>query len=233
MIQSSVEKFAEDFFMGLKDVGAVGARRKGLSNSPLYNVWKNIIDRCFNVKCQSYLIYGGRGITVCERWMSFDNFHDDNIQLYDYGLEIDRVDNDNGYYPENIRWTTRKENCNNRSTTKKIIYDGLELSITQHAERLGVNPKMVIERLANGWGVERALTEGKGENTVRAKRGEVRRKKLEERARKHNAKLKRYRLDGKDYTISELSAISGVTTKLLRKRIDERGWSVERAVSTK
>jgi hypothetical protein len=91
-----------------------------LSRHPLYARYSNIISRCTNPKGKNWHRYGGRGITVCKRWLeSFEHFLQD-VGLPSFpGAQIDRVDNDGNYEPGNIRWATSKENCNNRTKKPK------------------------------------------------------------------------------------------------------------------
>lgn len=82
--------------------------------TPEYRVWRDIKSRCLNEKCESFKNYGARGVSVCERWASsFDNFLED-MGRRPFNLEIDRVDNDKGYSPENCRWATRSTQTSNR-----------------------------------------------------------------------------------------------------------------------
>lgn len=85
----------------------------------LYNTYHNMMSRCYNIKNKLYYRYGGRGIFVCDRWKgNYENFYNDMIKSYKEGLEIDRIDNDVGYFPENCRWVTRTQNIRNNSKTK-------------------------------------------------------------------------------------------------------------------
>jgi len=79
----------------------------------LYNTWANMIQRCTNPNRKEYKNYGGRGITVCERWRSsFKDFASD-VGDRPFGLSLDRIDNDKGYEPGNTRWATQKEQIQN------------------------------------------------------------------------------------------------------------------------
>lgn len=214
------------------DIRVVGAS-SGKSQHGLYRVWLGMINRCHDASNKRYDRYGGRGITVCYEWQEYDNFYADNVDKYNPSLQIDRTDNDKGYFKDNVRWVTRKVNCNNRSFCINFEYDGLTATATEHAERLGVNPRMVLERLSSGWDYKRALEEPKGANTARKAAGDKSRAKKLEISKSHDAKLRRYEYNGKKHTMKELSEMTGLTTKLLRKRINERGWTVDRAVNTR
>jgi hypothetical protein len=75
--------------------------------------------RCLNPKASNYKWYGGRGITVCSEWLIFADFYSWALKNgYEESLELDRIDNDKGYCPENCRWITHKEQCNNRRASK-------------------------------------------------------------------------------------------------------------------
>ena len=92
--------------------------KHGMSHTKEYGCWRALKNRCTNPENSQYKDYGGRGITICERWMDFVNFYEDMGKSPE-GYEIDRIDNDKGYCKENCRWTTKKENARNRRSTKQ------------------------------------------------------------------------------------------------------------------
>lgn len=87
----------------------------GLSrNREMYRRWQHMLRRCYNPKDAHYSSYGGRGITVDERWHIFENYLNDVTPSYKKSLTLDRVDNNKGYSRDNFRWATPKEQANNR-----------------------------------------------------------------------------------------------------------------------
>ena len=88
----------------------------GLRNHKLYIVWKNIIERCTNSQNKSYKNYGGRGISICEKWLDLENFINDMYPSYEDGLSIDRIDVNGNYEPSNCRWATKE--LQSRNTRK-------------------------------------------------------------------------------------------------------------------
>lgn len=110
-----------------------------------YISWSNMISRCHNKNNKRYLDYGGSGIIVCEEWRkSFKSFYND-IGNCPEGFQIDRINNNLGYFKENCRWVSAKENMANRSITKKYIIDGIKYeSSADAAKKLGISNQTVV-----------------------------------------------------------------------------------------
>ena len=126
--------------------------------SPTYRSWVSMIQRCTNPKATAYHRYGGRGITVCERWLeSFDAFLEDMGERPE-GMTLDRRDDDSGYSPDNCRWATRKEQSRNRCDNRRLEYDGETRSVAEWSELLGIGEGVIRGRLKLGWPFERIAT---------------------------------------------------------------------------
>lgn len=124
--------------------------------TPEYKTWKSMNERCGNPKHRAYASYGGRGIKVCERWSSFENFLAD-MGRRPAGHQIERKNNDRGYEPENCVWATRKANTRNRRCARTVELDGKKVHLLEACERFGVTPSTVISRVERGWSLEQAL----------------------------------------------------------------------------
>jgi len=95
-----------------------------LVKTPLHKVWRSMITRCYNTKGKAYKNYGGRGITVCNRWReSFWNFYDDMGDRPSDDHSLERINNSLGYSPDNCRWTTQQEQNQNKRTTRFTAED--------------------------------------------------------------------------------------------------------------
>lgn len=123
------------------------------------NIWYGMIHRTPNPDHSEFVRYGARGITVCDEWHSFECFHQDMKDGYLPGLSIDRIDNDKGYCKQNCKWATKKEQANNRRTSKLFTIDGVTKTLAQWTEQSGLKSSTVRQRLYGyGWSIERALS---------------------------------------------------------------------------
>ena len=132
----------------------------GLSNHKLFSVWQNAIDRCHNPNSQAYSSYGGRGIEVCKEWRdAFVPFYTWAIKNgWQQGLSIDRIDNDLGYNPGNVRFVPLPEQQRNRRTNRLLTFNGETKCLIEWAEIYGIKKTTLKERLNRGWPTEEALT---------------------------------------------------------------------------
>lgn len=133
-----------------------GSRKKG-KVSPTYESWMGMRMRCLNPKNKHYADYGGRGITICERWDSFEAFLEDMGAKPD-GLTIDRIDNESGYSRENCRWATAEQQGRNKRSNTMLTHDGKTQCLTSWAEEVGLKPRAISRRIKAGWTVAEALT---------------------------------------------------------------------------
>lgn len=132
--------------------------KHGMSRTHVYGVWSVMRDRCNNPKNPSYHNYGGRGISVCERWDSFANFLADMGERPD-GFEIDRRNNDGNYEPSNCHWISRQKNLNNTRDNRLLEFQGEVHALSEWAQLKGMLWDTLRSRLRYGWTIERALTE--------------------------------------------------------------------------
>lgn len=132
----------------------------GMNGTRLFNIYRRMIDRCYNSKHKNYSRYGGRGITVCSDWLSNRSLFFDWAKAhgYDENLSIDRIDNDKGYFPDNCRWVTKRDQSNNRNNTLFVTIDGETKAATEWARQFGVNPSVFRSRLNRGSDPLEALT---------------------------------------------------------------------------
>ena len=114
--------------------------------------------RCNNPNRKDYKWYGGRGIIVCEEWRQYPEFKKwAESHGYTEALTIDRINPNEGYSPNNCKWATRKEQCNNRRSNHFIEYDGMRLTIAQWAEYLNINVNTLKSRIRRGWDIQKAM----------------------------------------------------------------------------
>lgn len=130
------------------------ARTHGKSKTKEYAVWARMWARCTNPTVDRYPRYGGRGIVVCERWKSFENFLEDMGPLPTPQHSIGRLDNDANYAPDNCRWETRLEQANNTSTTVFIEFNGVRKPLQEWARETGIPAQRLTQRFNAGMSPE-------------------------------------------------------------------------------
>ena len=132
----------------------------GLKHSRLYAVWCAMKERCTNPNNKSFKHYGAKGISVCHSWaddfQSFERWARRNG--YEDGLTIDRINNGEGYFPNNCRWVTTAQQNRNYSKNRMITYNGETLCLSDMADKYGVNRATVLFRLKSGKTIEQALS---------------------------------------------------------------------------
>jgi len=142
-----------------KECRAAGRRTHGMSSSKEYRIWRGMIRRCVESKAVNYKRYGGRGITVCKRWRSFEVFYADMGPIPSKKHTIERKDTNGNYEPNNCYWATMKEQQRNKSTNHLITFKGETKPVVQWADDLGLTPSALYNRLnKNKWSVAKALT---------------------------------------------------------------------------
>jgi hypothetical protein len=188
----------------------------GMSSSPEYRIWSLIIQRCINSNCPRYHDYGGRGITVCDRWLnSFEAFYEDMGPRPSPDHSIDRRENDGNYEKNNCKWSTRVEQQNNKRNNVFYEYNGRKYQI---AELIKL-PEALINRVCHntlvsrlqesGWSVEDAINTSIKVQIART-----------------------YVFNGITKTISEWSEEYNVDYHKLYRRLIRDKWDFERAVTT-
>lgn len=132
----------------------------GMKGTRIYRIWSGMKDRCCNPNSKYWKNYGGRGISVCDDWKtSFESFYEWSMDNgYTQELTLDRVNNDGNYEPSNCRWATMKEQSNNKRTNHYLTYKGETHTIQEWGELLGINPRIIHQRIYYNWEIERALT---------------------------------------------------------------------------
>jgi DNA-directed RNA polymerase subunit RPC12/RpoP len=123
-----------------------------------WKVWASMKQRCLSSTAQAYDNYGGRGITVCKRWLKFDNFLAD-MGACPPGLTLERRKNDQGYKPSNCYWATTEEQNRNTRSSRWLEANGERMLLVDWARRLGTKPTTIWLRLERyGWSEQAACT---------------------------------------------------------------------------
>lgn len=133
----------------------------GLCDRPESVIWHGLTSRCFSPNNAAFDRYGGRGITVCERWRGpygFANFLSDMGPRPSPAHSIERIDNNGNYEPTNCVWATSVQQGRNKRNNHVIEYNGESLCLSAWAERLGIQGGTLLHRIRSGWPIEKALT---------------------------------------------------------------------------
>lgn len=131
--------------------------KHGMHNSKEYSTWENMIQRCNNPKARKYYLYGERGIKVCDRWKSFENFYED-MGSRPNNTSLDRLDNNKGYYKENCKWSTPREQLVNvRYFTQRVKYDNIVKTTEEWINLLNIDRNIFKLRILRGLTFQQAL----------------------------------------------------------------------------
>lgn len=130
----------------------------GLSLHPLYRTWIRMMGRCYDRNDDRFASYGGRGIVVCDRWLSLELFIADNEGKKQKGLTLDRKNNDGPYSPENCHWTDASSQQRNRRTNRYLTYNGETMLLIDWAARLNMPQHSISTRIKRGWSIEKTLS---------------------------------------------------------------------------
>jgi lambda repressor-like predicted transcriptional regulator len=164
-------------------------------------------ERCSLPTAKAWPDYGGRGIRVCKRWESFENFISDMGERPSVDYTIERENPNGNYEPRNCRWIPKAEQSRNRRNGRSYTLRGKTLSLKDWSKKTGIHYRALLTRHRRGWPAERALT-----RVIGAPRTAL-----------------SYR--NKTMTVTEWAAHSGMNIKTLRSRLDQ-GWSIAKALST-
>lgn len=143
-----------DYIEKAKSCGCMRKNKYGLSSkeyAKLYDVWKNMKNRCFDKKSDRYYAYGKRGITVCDEWLTFHKFATWALEHgWNSSLSIERKNHDGNYTPENCEFIPMSEQAKNKTNNLYITKNGKTLCATEWGKILGINPKTIMKRVHDG-----------------------------------------------------------------------------------
>lgn len=133
-------------------------RKHGMCRSRTYNTWCAMKDRCYNANNEDFHHYGGRGITICERWNnSFEAFFEDMGEK-PLRMSIERINTNGNYEPGNCRWATQKEQTRNKRTNRLVTFRGETKTVSEWSEITGIDQRTLWDRLFNHkWPIEKAM----------------------------------------------------------------------------
>lgn len=143
-----------------KEVTSIRASTHRMTATRPHRIWANMLTRCRNENFKDYKLYGGRGVSVCERWSLFENFLND-MGYPDDTESIDRIDSNGNYEPSNCRWATSKEQTRNKSNNRFFELNGKTQILADWAKEIGIDQSSLRGRLKK-YPIEIALTTPKG-----------------------------------------------------------------------
>ena len=181
--------------------------RHGKTKTKTWYAWVNMRIRCFNKNGSNYKHYGGRGITVCDRWMKFENFYAD-MGDKPVGMSLDRINNDGNYEPGNCRWSTGSTQQNNKRNNHLLFLNGEMRTLAQWSEEFDIDRRVVLYRIRSGWKAKDALTLPVGASLYQNK--------------KCTSRFIVY--GGKEKTVTEWANETGINRSTIFKRL-KNGWS--------
>jgi hypothetical protein len=125
---------------------------QSVENRKLYDVHRQMLQRCFNIKCKDFSLYGARGITVCDAWRNVSVFVDWAVEAgYRAGLTIDRIDVNGCYCPKNCRWIPNTKQAGNRRNNRLIEVDSISRTVSDWSRHSGTHVQTILGRLNRGW----------------------------------------------------------------------------------
>lgn len=131
-------------------LGPETVRKHGMHGSETYNSWAHMMQRCKNPNNDRYHRYGGRTITVCDRWKLFENFVAD-MGMRPPGMSIDRINNSGNYEPSNCRWATPSEQSNNMDHNIRVMFQGEIKTLSEISLLTGIKKSTLYARLKRNW----------------------------------------------------------------------------------
>ena len=138
-------------------------RRHGPTNTPEWRTWSSMFTRCYNARSVGYRYWGGRGVKVCSRWHTFENFLAD-MGRRPAGTSLDRINNDGNYSSRNCRWATTYQQAQNKRDTRFIEWSGKRRSVAQWSRELRIPIDVLCKRLDSGrplaWVLTRPVRKG-------------------------------------------------------------------------
>jgi hypothetical protein len=127
------------------------------SKTAEYRAWAAMIGRCYNSNNPRFPYYGGRGVKVCSRWRTFENFLRDMGEKPGQSFSLDRINTNGNYSPSNCQWATHSQQMINRRTSRVIRFRRQSKTVVEWARETGLKRETITARLNRGWSVRRAL----------------------------------------------------------------------------